>query len=138
MKEKTMAYCRAGENCSLALLRAASDQYGFPLSKELIDSCGAVCSGFGIGGICSALVAAIMILGILFEPGRSEKTAAVFPAGISGKVWGYGLSDPFGRKTGLHRFDGRYWGIAGRNHCKNGFYGKKCIKGHVFWKNPCT
>ena len=116
MKEKTMAYCRAGENCSLALLRAASDQYGFPLSKELIDSCGAVCSGFGIGGICSALVAAI----------------------ISGKVWGYGLSDPFSRKTGLHRFDGRYWSIAGRNRCKNGFYGKKCIKGHVFWKNPCT
>ena len=53
MKEKTIAYCRAGENCSLALLRAASDQYGFPLSKELIDSCGAVCSGFGIGGIAA-------------------------------------------------------------------------------------
>lgn len=78
MKEKTMAYCRAGENCSLALLRAASDQYGFPLSKELIDSCGAVCSGFGIGSICSALVAAIMILGILFEPEEAKKQRLFF------------------------------------------------------------
>ena len=78
MKEKTIAYCRAGENCSLALLRAASDQYGFPLSKELIDSCGAVCSGFGIGGICSALVAAIMVLGILFDPEEAKKKRLFF------------------------------------------------------------
>ena len=78
MKEKTIAYCRAGENCSLALLRAASDQYGFPLSKELIDSCGAVCSGFGIGGICSALVAAILVLGILFDPEEAKKKRLFF------------------------------------------------------------
>ena len=78
MKEKTIAYCRAGENCSLALLRAASDQYGFPLSKELIDSCGAVCSGFGIGGICSALVAAIMVLGILFDPEEAKNKRLFF------------------------------------------------------------
>ena len=78
MKEKTIAYCRAGENCSLALLRAASDQYGFPLSKELIDSCGAVCSGFGIGGICSALVAAILVLGILFDPEESKNKRLFF------------------------------------------------------------
>ena len=78
MKEKTMAYCRAGENCSLALLRAASDQYGFPLSKEMVDSCGAVCSGFGIGGICSALVAAIMVLGVLFQPEEAKKQRLFF------------------------------------------------------------
>ena len=76
MKEKTMAYCRAGENCSLALLRAASDQYGFPLSKEMVDSCGAVCSG--IGGICSALVAAIMVLGVLFQPEEAKKQRLFF------------------------------------------------------------
>lgn len=78
MKEKTMAYCRAGENCSLALLWAASDQYGFPLSKEMVDSCGAVCSGFGIGGICSALVAAIMVLGVLFQPEEAKRQRLFF------------------------------------------------------------
>lgn len=78
MKEKTMAYCRAGENCSLGLLRAASDQYGFLLSQEMIDSCGAVCSGFGIGGICSALIGAIMVLGILFEPEEAKKRRLFF------------------------------------------------------------
>lgn len=94
MKEKTMAYCRAGENCSLALLRAASDQYGFPLSKELIDSCGAVCSGFGIGGICSALVAAIMILGILFEP-EEAKNSGCFSCWHFGKSLGLWIVRPF-------------------------------------------
>lgn len=78
MKEKTMVYCREGENCSLALLRAAADVYGFSLSKEMIDSCGALCSGFGIGGICSALVAAIMVLGILFEPEEAKKRRLFF------------------------------------------------------------
>ncbi len=90
MKEKTMAYCRAGENCSLGLLRAASDVYGFPLSKELIDSCGAVCSGFGIGGICSALVAAIMVLGILFEPEEAKKRRLFFLLAFQEK---YGAMD---------------------------------------------
>lgn len=94
MKEKTMAYCRAGENCSLALLRAASDQYGFPLSKELIDSCGAVCSGFGIGGICSALVAAIMILGILFEP-EEAKSSGCFSCWLFGRSLGQWIVHPF-------------------------------------------
>lgn len=78
MKEKTMTYCRAGENCSLGLLRAAADKYGFPLSQEMIDSCGALCSGFGIGGICSALVGAIMVLGILFEPEEAKKRRLFF------------------------------------------------------------
>ena len=137
MKEKTIAYCRAGENCSLALLRAASDQYGFPLPKELIDSCGAVCSGFGIGGICSALVAAIMVLGILFEP-EEAKEASVFPAGFSGEIWRHGLSDPFGRQAGLHRIDGGDWRIVGRNRWRRGYFEKKPVKMDVFWKNPCT
>lgn len=78
MKEKTMAYCRAGENCSLGLLRAASDKYGFPLSKEMTDSCGAVCSGFGIGSVCSALVAAIQVLGVLFVPEEAKRRRLFF------------------------------------------------------------
>lgn len=61
-----MALCAEGENCSRAILRAASEEYGFPLSEELLKSCNAISAGFGVGGICSALVAAVMVLGILY------------------------------------------------------------------------
>lgn len=77
MKEKAIFYCQSGENCSLALLKAASDTYHFPLSPEMISSCGAVTAGFGIGGICATLVAAIQILGILF-PAEEAKRRRLF------------------------------------------------------------
>lgn len=52
-----MALCAEGENCSRAILRAASEEYGFPLfSEELLKSCNAISAGFGVGGICSALL----------------------------------------------------------------------------------
>lgn len=66
MKERAMALCAQGENCSRALLKAGAEKYGYPLSKELEDSCNALSAGFGIGSICSALVAGVMVLGVLF------------------------------------------------------------------------
>lgn len=78
MKERAITYCQQGENCSFALLHAASDVYGFPLSEELIHSCRAISGGFGIGGICSTLVAAMMILGILFDTEEAKRKRLFF------------------------------------------------------------
>ena len=77
MKERAMALCCEGENCSRAILRAAAEQYGFPLSQELIDSCNAISAGFGVGGMCSALVAAVMVLGILFPTDEAKQKSLI-------------------------------------------------------------
>ncbi len=78
MKEKAIFYCQQGENCSLALLHAAHDVYGFPLSAEMKQSCGAINGGFGIGGMCATLIAAIMVLGILFDAEEAKRKRLFF------------------------------------------------------------
>ncbi|WP_352400413.1 C-GCAxxG-C-C family (seleno)protein [Anaerotignum sp.] len=77
MKERAMALCAEGENCSRAVLRAAAEQYGFPLSQEILDSCNAISAGFGIGGMCSSLVAAVMVLGILFPTEEAKQKSLI-------------------------------------------------------------
>jgi len=67
LKEKVRAYCEAGENCSRIILQAAAEEYGIFLSEEVLAVCGGINGGFGIGGICSGLVASIMVLGLLFD-----------------------------------------------------------------------
>lgn len=67
LKERIRKYCEAKEGCSRIILQAAAEEYGFSLPKELLDACGGINGGFGINGMCSALVAAVMVLGLLFE-----------------------------------------------------------------------
>lgn len=67
MKERVMYWCREGENCSRAILRAAADKYGFPYTSEMENCCAAVNAGFGIGTFCSGIIACIMVLGMLFD-----------------------------------------------------------------------
>ena len=67
LKEKVRAYCEAGENCSRIILQSAAEEYGISLPEEVLAVCGGINGGFGIGGICSGLVASIMVLGLLFD-----------------------------------------------------------------------
>ncbi|MBR5269631.1 MAG: C-GCAxxG-C-C family protein [Anaerotignum sp.] len=67
LKTKVRGYCGLGENCSRVILQAAAEEYGFSLSKDILAACGGINGGFGIGGICSGLVAAVMVLGLLFD-----------------------------------------------------------------------
>lgn len=67
LKARVKAYCEAGENCSRIILQAAAAEYGFSLSEDILAACGGISGGFGVGGMCSALVAAVMVLGLLFD-----------------------------------------------------------------------
>ena len=73
LKERVQARWDAGENCSRTILLAAAEEYGISLSADILSACSGIQGGFGIGGICSGLVAAVMVLGLLFE----EETAKV-------------------------------------------------------------
>ncbi len=67
LKGRVRAYCEAGENCSRVILRAAAEEYGIFLSEDILAACSGIQGGFGINGMCSGLVAAVMALGLLFE-----------------------------------------------------------------------
>ena len=67
LKERVRALCGAGENCSRAILRAAAEEYGISLSEDILAACGGISGGFGVGGMCSGLVAGVMVLGLLFD-----------------------------------------------------------------------
>lgn len=72
-KESICRRCEAGANCSQAILLAAAEEYGFSLPQEILDACRGISSGFGIQGMCSGIVAAVMVLGLLFEEEVKEK-----------------------------------------------------------------
>lgn len=79
MKENTLAYLTQGESCSRSILLGAAKTYNFPLCQSTLDSCNAIQAGFCIGGICSALVGAVMVLGILFpEKEAQQKSLLLF------------------------------------------------------------
>ncbi|MDO4530710.1 MAG: C-GCAxxG-C-C family (seleno)protein [Bacillota bacterium] len=72
LKERIRIQYEAGESCSRIILRAAAEEYGFSLSEDILSACSGISGGFGIGGMCSALVAAVMVLGLLYD---GEETA---------------------------------------------------------------
>lgn len=67
LKERIQAYCDRGENCSRIILQAAAEEYDISLSEDILAACGGIQGGFGIGGMCSGIVAAVMVLGLLLE-----------------------------------------------------------------------
>ncbi len=67
LKARIRTHCETGENCSRVILQAAAEEYGFSLPEELLSACCGISGGFGINGMCSGLVAAVMVLGLLFD-----------------------------------------------------------------------
>ena len=67
LKERIRTYCQTGENCSRIILQAAAEEYDISLSQDILTSCSGISGGFGIGSLCSGLIAAVMVLGLLFD-----------------------------------------------------------------------
>lgn len=89
MKQFVQAYCATGENCAFAILHAAATKYKFDLSKELKDSCAVLQAGFGICGTCGALVASLMVLGILFSEDDAKRIRLFFFLAFQEKYHGF-------------------------------------------------
>jgi len=67
MRQTALEFYHQGYNCSQCILKSAEKKYGFVLSEQELKLCTGISGGFGIGGMCSAIVAGIMLLGIFFE-----------------------------------------------------------------------
>lgn len=77
-KERIRAYYDAGENCAQIILRAAAEEYSISLSEDILMACRGIQGGFGYGGMCSGLVAAVMVLGLLFESEEVKRKRLLF------------------------------------------------------------
>lgn len=73
MRSKAIFYHKQGYNCAQCLLKAAEDRFQICISCQCLASCSAVNSGFGIGGMCSVLIAGIMVFGILFDDATAKR-----------------------------------------------------------------
>lgn len=73
LAEAALKYYRNGYNCSQCIIMAYFEIYKRKINPDIINMCGAVNNGFGTGCICSVLVAAIMIFGLIFDEKKARK-----------------------------------------------------------------
>ena len=66
-------YHKKGYNCSQCILKACEEIYNIKCSEETLNLCSAINNGFGIGSMCSVLIAGIMVFGLLFEENTAKK-----------------------------------------------------------------
>lgn len=71
MKNLALKHFQTDCNCSQCIIKAFEEKYNYPVNREIYKSLSAVNSGFGIGTVCSALIAGIMIFSTVFD----EQTA---------------------------------------------------------------
>ena len=78
LKERVRAYGKTEENCARIILRSVAEEYGISLSGDILLACDGISGGFGIGGLCSGLVAAVMGLNLLFDEGEAKEKRILF------------------------------------------------------------
>lgn len=67
LKEKSIYYYNEGFNCTQCLLKAFEYIYKIPISEQSLKICNNINNGFGVGNICGAVIAGIMIFSLLFD-----------------------------------------------------------------------
>ncbi len=73
MRELALKYYRQGYNCSQCILMAAQQTYKLSVPKPCFNMCSGVNMGFGIGNMCSVVIAGVMVFGLMFDTGVTKK-----------------------------------------------------------------
>ena len=60
MKELAIRYCKEGYGCGGCIIKAADTKYSLNMNGELIKAMSAASGGFGYGGLCAAVAAAVL------------------------------------------------------------------------------
>ncbi len=85
MKKYAMHFYKDGYNCSACILKAAEKKYNLTISRQCYNMCNGVNTGFGIGGMCSVLIACVMIFGLLFDQATVKRLRIKLLADFSEK-----------------------------------------------------
>ena len=71
--KKAIACYNRGHNCSQCVMKAADGCYKLKLSKNALDMCEGINNGFGVGSVCSVLLAGIMLFGIMLDANETKR-----------------------------------------------------------------
>lgn len=52
---------------------AAQQEYNITIPKQSFAMCSGVSMGFGVGGMCSVLIAGVMVFGLLYDKGTTKR-----------------------------------------------------------------
>ncbi len=85
MKRLAYKYYCEGYGCGQCIIKAADEKYSLNLNTDLIRATGALGSGCGYGGLCTVLMAVIMIFGIMFDEITAKSLRIAFLEDFSGK-----------------------------------------------------
>lgn len=103
LKEKALYFYQEGYNCSQCILKAAEQVYKIPISKNSLNMCSGISTGFGIGGMCSVLIAGIMVFGLMFDEQKAKRLRIKFLNEFNSKHHNLNCSAlKQERKQGLH------------------------------------
>lgn len=112
MKDLAFGYYQSGYGCSQCLLRAAEEKYGLRIDSKTYDMAGALNSGLGISGLCSVLIAAVMVLGALFDEETAKRLRIVFLTEFHKKYGGMNCGMLLARRAGASKCAGLVYDAA--------------------------
>ena len=85
--KRASEFYRRGESCSACVLKAYEAVYGEKLPKDLYAICPGLNNGFGIGGLCSAAAAGVIVLAYRLRDETKIKQARIyFLSAVSDKL----------------------------------------------------
>lgn len=93
---------RMGYNCSQCIVKAYCDIFGEEDADRLLDMCGGIYGGLGIGSICCVYTGCIMVLGLHCRDNELKQKKALFCFGFS-ELFGSGSCTLIKEKYGCEQ-----------------------------------
>jgi len=72
LRERAARYFGEDYNCAQCILKAAEEEYGVEVAGQFYPALAAVSGGLGIGAACCALVAGIMLFGLVADESAAK------------------------------------------------------------------
>ena len=73
MRKLAVKYYNKGFNCSQCIIKAFEEKYGQRVSEDVYKWLSAINTGLGVGTVCSALMAGIMVFGLVFDETKAAR-----------------------------------------------------------------
>lgn len=67
LSERGLKFYNKGYNCAKCILKACEEEYNIEISDDLLNACGGLYNGLGVGSCCGVIIACIMVIGIMCD-----------------------------------------------------------------------
>lgn len=78
MEKLAVQYYQDGYGCSACIIKAAEHKYGIKLDSKAYKMLASINTGFGVGEMCSVVIACVMVLGLIYGEQDYKKPRLVF------------------------------------------------------------